>query len=206
MKRVRITRAGASRTPARMCSRSRSRPSPLGRRASGTATTTETGTAEAPGLTRSAISCSSYAYAFFSSPSAHLAASSGFMPLMAWAYISTRMYLTRTSEAFRLGWPGYPGQRPNFDDSLKGTSLGAPPQQGVLRQVGGGPQGVPVVRRLPFVVRRPIHEPAQELLPPLLVFGVFQARAPLTANSVEAARGPPRHVGMVHGLGDLGEL
>src|SRR5205823_6830617 len=40
----------------------------------------------------------SYAYAFFSSPSAHFAASSGFMPLMAWAYMSTRMYLTRASD------------------------------------------------------------------------------------------------------------
>src|SRR5207253_11273025 len=81
----------------------------------------------------------SYAYAFFSSPSAHLAASSGFMPLMAWAYMSTRMYLTRASEAFRLGWPGYPGQRPNFDDSLKGTSLGSRSHKGCFSQYGVGP-------------------------------------------------------------------
>src|SRR5439155_2644271 len=67
----------------------------------------------------------SYSWAFFSSPSAHLAASSGFMPLIAWAYMSTRMYLTRASDACRLGGPGYPGQRPNLVASLKGTSLGS---------------------------------------------------------------------------------
>src|SRR3989442_11683094 len=66
-----------------------------------------------------------YAYAFFSSLSAHFTPSSGFMPLMAWAYMSTRMYLTRASDAFRLGVPGYPAQRPYFDDSLNGTSLGS---------------------------------------------------------------------------------
>src|SRR2546421_4388307 len=55
MKTARIMRAGARRTPAKTCSRSRSRPSRLGRRASGTATTTETGTAEAAGLACSAI-------------------------------------------------------------------------------------------------------------------------------------------------------
>src|SRR5439155_1412118 len=96
MKTARITRAGARRAPAKTCSRSRSRPSRPGRRASGTATTTETGTAEAAGLARSAI---------------------------------------------RL------------------------------------------------LVLRVVHDPAS-----------------LPADTVEAARRPPRHVGMVHGHGDLGEL
>src|SRR2546428_3553161 len=55
MNSVRITSAGARSTPARMCSRSRSRPSAPGRRAASTATMTETGTAEAAGLARRAI-------------------------------------------------------------------------------------------------------------------------------------------------------
>src|SRR5215470_15221361 len=54
MNSVRIKSAGARSTPARMCSRSSSRPSPPGRRAFGTATTTGTGTAGT--LTRRAIS------------------------------------------------------------------------------------------------------------------------------------------------------
>src|SRR5262249_6384897 len=44
-----------------------------------------------------------YAYAFFSSLSAHFAASSAFMPLIACAYMSTRMYLTSASDALRFG-------------------------------------------------------------------------------------------------------
>src|SRR5262249_2844609 len=47
-----------------------------------------------------------YAYAFFSSASAHFAASSGFIPLIACAYMSTRMYFTSASLALRLGCPG----------------------------------------------------------------------------------------------------
>ena len=35
-----------------------------------------------------------------------------FMPLMAWAYMSTMMYFTSASDAFRLGGPGHP-LRPN---------------------------------------------------------------------------------------------
>src|SRR5262249_34127154 len=54
MKRVRISKVGASRTPARMCSRSRSWPGRLGWRASGNATPTGAGMAEVKGLALSA--------------------------------------------------------------------------------------------------------------------------------------------------------
>src|SRR4029450_12125860 len=65
------------------------------------------------------------------------------MPLMAWAYMSTMMYLTSASDAFRLGGPGQPAQRANLIASLKGTSLGSFSQSACFSQNGVGPMRYP---------------------------------------------------------------
>src|SRR4029453_15437095 len=84
-----------------------------------------------------------YAYAFFSSTSAHFTASSGFMPLMAWAYMSTRMYLTRVSDPLGRGAPGTPGQRPKLYKSLKGARFGSRSHIWGVSQKGDGPTTYP---------------------------------------------------------------
>src|SRR5215471_7244387 len=84
--------------------------------------------------------------------------------------------------------------------------LGISIPQGVLLPVDRGADDVAVVHGHPLVVLGPIHEPAQEFLCHLLVLRVLHDRAPLTADRVEPARRPARHLGVVHGLGDVREL
>ena len=114
-----MMRVGARRTPARTCSSLEELAQPT--RAAGLGDRHRHGRREDSGGSRARalhqdgldalishrLGLLPYAlYAFFSSTSAHLTASSGFMPLIAWAYMSTRMYLTSASDAFRLGGPG----------------------------------------------------------------------------------------------------
>src|SRR5881397_107057 len=216
MKRVRITRVGARSAPARMCSCSKRWPRRLGRPSLGTATTTTgAGMAGAPAVALFArmgsMLWSAKAAPTLSVRLLQLALGPPHRVLGLHALDGLGVHVHEDVLDQGLGrlaarHPGVAWPATELGRLPERNELGVPLPQGVLLPITRGAVDVPVVRREPRVVLRPVHEPAEELLGHLLVLRVLHDGVPLTADRVEAAGRTPGHVAVIGDLGNVGEL
>src|SRR5213593_135028 len=220
MKRVRITRVGARSAAARMCSCSRRWPSRRGRPSLGTATTTTgAGIADAPGVALFAR-MGSMLWSAMLLPGAAPTLSVRLLQLAlgpphrvlglhALDGLSVHVHedvLDQGLGRLAAGHPGVAWPATELGRLPERNELGVPLPQGVLLPITRGAVDVPVVRREPRVVLRPVHEPAEELLGHLLVLRVLHDGVPLTSDRVEAAGRAPGHVAVIGHPGDVREL
>ena len=109
------------------------------------------------------------------------------MPWIAFAYMSTMMYLVCTSAAFWVGAPAYPIRRPVTGNPLERGEDRVNVPNGMVFPRLGRAAGVALLRNEPLLEDFLRRHPADELLGGVLVLGVFHDQIGERARQIELA-------------------